>query len=66
MVQLSNLTTSKLEEFMLLQNWDVGVLFLVAGDPGKEYITTIFCHGITTLNIQDVTTFRGIDREKLI
>ena len=49
---------------MLLQNGDGGALLLVAGDPGKEYITTISYPCIITLNIQDATTFGGRDWEE--
>ena len=62
MKRLNGQTVSKLERMQLIQNGEVGALLLVAGEPGKEYLTTVSCPRIMTINTNDASTFGAVER----
>ena len=45
----------------LIQNGKVGALLLVAGEPGKEYLTTVSCSRITTIKANDASAFGAVE-----
>mmetsp|Transcript_40209 Transcript_40209/g.45763 ORF Transcript_40209/g.45763 Transcript_40209/m.45763 type:complete len:80 (-) Transcript_40209:105-344(-) len=61
MQRLNDLKELKLKILMHLQNSDVGDILMVSRKPGKEYITTISCPRVTTLNPANATYFGGVE-----
>ena len=54
---LNGETLLKLERMPLIQNGKGGVLLLVAGKQGKEYLTTVSVPRIRTINTKDASAF---------